>query len=296
MHIFDSCPICYCNKLSDFKEFGRTKLVKCRSCKIIFQNPQPNTAEIKNFYDELYLQSISRNDVFLKYPQVKAAAEFHLQRIEQRFGKINSILEIGCGNGEFLAALRDLGYSVDGIEISSDGCKYAKSHFDLNLFNGKIEQFKTNKEFDLIIFNHSLEHFPDPKFAIQKSCELLKKNGIVWIVLPNILSTDRFVHGDRWDGWHLPYHLFHFSPNSLKFLLKQAKFSRVELVKTFLNPVQIFKFFISGETDYERKNINQVNTCCTACRNSEINFIKRIIRKPITFFFSGQNMTGFAVK
>ncbi|MBO7409930.1 MAG: class I SAM-dependent methyltransferase [Candidatus Methanomethylophilaceae archaeon] len=40
-----------------------------------------------------------------------------------RFSAGSRILEIGCGNGKTLAALRDAGYSVTGIDFSSEAVK-----------------------------------------------------------------------------------------------------------------------------------------------------------------------------
>ncbi|MBU2445178.1 MAG: class I SAM-dependent methyltransferase [Bacteroidetes bacterium] len=310
MQIFDSCPICKTKKISDFKKFGKSKLDRCSICKIVFQNPQPGIEELRRYYIESYLDSISSDGITQNYSYVKAAAEFHLTGIEKRYGKINSILEVGCGKGQFLSAAKELGYTVNGIEISQDGCRFAKSQFGLDIFNGTLEEFRTEKKFDLIIFNHSLEHLPDPLFAIRRSFELLSKKGVVWIVLPNLSSTDRFVHGDKWDGWHLPYHLFHFNPKSLKYLLSRIPFSQIEIEKTFLSPVKIFKMFfgkeIGGKTTVSVAQIDQVRMRQSRPfghpygkgipYQAKNQLLKNLLRKPATFLFSGQNMTGFAVR
>ena len=50
-------------------------------------------------------------------------------RAEER-GKL---LDIGCGNGYFLAQMRDLGWDVVGVEPDPNAVKVAKEEYDLNV-------------------------------------------------------------------------------------------------------------------------------------------------------------------
>ena len=43
-----------------------------------------------------------------------------LEKILQKNPKIKNILDVGCGKGELVAHLRNLGYAAEGIDISSE--------------------------------------------------------------------------------------------------------------------------------------------------------------------------------
>ena len=61
---------------------------------------------------------------------------------------------------------------------------------------------------------------------------LLRPEGEVWISCPNAASLWRQLLGRAWVNWHVPFHLWHFSPKTLQELLDSANFSIIN-IKTF---------------------------------------------------------------
>jgi hypothetical protein len=53
---------------------------------------------------------------------------------------------------------------------------------------------------------------------------LVRPEGEVWISCPNAASLWRRVFGRAWINWHVPFHLWYFSPSSLQGVLKLAGF------------------------------------------------------------------------
>ncbi|MCX5892934.1 MAG: hypothetical protein NTW80_08200, partial [Deltaproteobacteria bacterium] len=53
--------------------------------------------------------------------------------------------------------------------------------------------------------------------------------GEVWISCPNAESLWRRVFGRGWINWHVPYHLWHFSPRTLETVLGRAGFGLREV-------------------------------------------------------------------
>jgi 2-polyprenyl-3-methyl-5-hydroxy-6-metoxy-1,4-benzoquinol methylase len=100
---------------------------------------------------------------------------------------VETVLTLGCGFGNTEKLLVDKGVSVVGIEPSSKAAKVARE-------NGitVIEKFADDalaelkgQTFDCLIFSDVLEHLPQPLPVLQSSAELLKKDGIVVISVPN---------------------------------------------------------------------------------------------------------------
>jgi hypothetical protein len=58
--------------------------------------------------------------------------------------------------------------------------------------------------------------------------ENLKLGGQLWISCPNSRSWLRKAFGPFWINWHVPFHISHFSAESLRRLLTEARFRTVE--------------------------------------------------------------------
>jgi hypothetical protein len=55
-----------------------------------------------------------------------------------------------------------------------------------------------------------------------KVAELVRPGGEVVIAVPNSASLERWWYGAAWDAWDVPRHVHHFSPASLRYLLKDV--------------------------------------------------------------------------
>jgi hypothetical protein len=52
----------------------------------------------------------------------------------------------------------------------------------------------------------------------------LQKDGSLIIAVPNYISADARLYGPLWAGYDVPRHLYHFSPGSMRSLLKRHGF------------------------------------------------------------------------
>jgi SAM-dependent methyltransferase len=116
----------------------------------------------------------------------------------------SKILEVGCGEGNFGAALKKNNVEVWGIEYSQQEAKVAESKLD-RVFAGDImlhlDQLPENY-FDVIVCNDVLEHLIDPYTVLDKFKNKLTPAGIVVSSIPNIRffrSFYDFVFNKNWD-------------------------------------------------------------------------------------------------
>ena len=138
-----------------------------------------------------------------------------------------SLLDIGCGNGNFLSLAAEVGWKVSGVDPDPKALNIARSH-GYEVFQGGIEQLHgSNELFDVITMNHVIEHVHDPVDFVRSAYRLLKPGGILFIDTPNIESTGAKIYGKNWRGLEAPRHLVLFSKIGLSDILTNNGFSRV---------------------------------------------------------------------
>lgn len=139
------------------------------------------------------------------------------------------VLDVGCGNGEMLRALRRLGWDVVGIERTEATAGPAR-RLELEVHAGGLEACRlAASSFDLIILWHVLEHLSDPHAALGELARLLRPAGRVVVAVPNVASWQARLAGPEWYHLDVPRHLYHFDRRTLTHLLARAGL-RVERV------------------------------------------------------------------
>lgn len=140
----------------------------------------------------------------------------------------DSILEVGCGNGELLSKMYKAGFTnLIGIDpfiekeiIYNEKHKILKRSLpDLN-----------NVSFDLIMFHHSFEHLDNPHETFVALKKLLKKSGTVLIRIPTIDSYVWKCYKANWVQLDPPRHLFNYSVKSIEILASKYGFKLIELI------------------------------------------------------------------
>lgn len=116
-------------------------------------------------------------------------------------------IDVGCGNGAFVAALRDRGFDAWGIDFSERAVRAGKVHFGLeHLYAVNIEHFRErfpDRTFDLVTAFEVLEHMDDAALFVQRLSELLRPGGWLIVSVPNRERRPRLLNeGD------LPPHHF----------------------------------------------------------------------------------------
>lgn len=149
----------------------------------------------------------------------------HLSR-HVRLRKNMAVLEIGCGSGEMLHELGDLGV---GKLIGVDPYIDQNISFDNNvhIFKYRTEELPEklgDQKFDLIIFNHSLEHSPTPLNDLQIAKQLVSGGGEILIRIPVSGSTISNTYKDHWWSLDAPRHIYIFSKKSMSLVAGRLGF------------------------------------------------------------------------
>lgn len=141
--------------------------------------------------------------------------------------KPGRVLEVGCGAGQRLAALRKIGWQAEGQEIDPQAAALARQMHGLQVHLGPLEQLALPEEsFDAVVMNHVIEHVHDPARLVAECRRLLKPGGRFVAVTPNAGSFLHKRFGSSWRGLEPPRHLHIFSPRTLPQLAERAGLAR----------------------------------------------------------------------
>lgn len=141
------------------------------------------------------------------------------------FVRKGRVLDIGCGSGRFLLALRHSGWDVAGLELNDDTATSARNVHGL-MVETSLGAF-TDNSFDLITITHVLEHIREPRQMLRDCQRLLKPGGVIAVAVPNIESWQAYLTKGYWFHLDLPRHLWHFSEKWLSNELADSGFDQL---------------------------------------------------------------------
>jgi 2-polyprenyl-3-methyl-5-hydroxy-6-metoxy-1,4-benzoquinol methylase len=139
------------------------------------------------------------------------------------------LLDVGCGSGEWLAFMSELGWRVEGVDFDENAVRVARQK-GLKVHCGSLEQQNfPDGTFDAVTLNHVIEHIPDPISTLAECIRILKPSGKLVLFTPNASSLGRKVFKENWRGLEPPRHLHIFSTRSIVRLLESAGFKHVSV-------------------------------------------------------------------
>lgn len=127
-----------------------------------------------------------------------------------------ALLDIGCSSGGFLAAIKNDGWKLYGIEIDPEVAARARSRTGAVVLSGDAPSASFPPEsFDVVTCFHVLEHQHRPLGLMAAVYRWLKPGGVFYVVVPNIDCWEARLFGSYWYGLEAPRHLYHFGKDSL---------------------------------------------------------------------------------
>lgn len=226
--IIRACPVC---EDKDFKRlFSKDGLefIKCRSCGLVYINPQPADNEISALYSEDYYKPWGLDTDSSVVSEMKIATFDDKLTMVERFIKKGRILDIGCATGFFLEAAKRKGWDVFGVEISPYSAAIAQERFGKDrVFNGPLEAASYKDGFfDVVFMSDLVEHVKDLDLFLKEVFRIVKVKGIIAIVTPNIESLSYRIMRKLWPHLKME-HLYYFSPSTMKRLLEREGFNPI---------------------------------------------------------------------
>ena len=133
--------------------------------------------------------------------------------------KRGRILDVGCGTGEWLNSLHDIGYkNLYGVDKYAPRKNYIRG---VKFVRGDVFKI-TKSKFDLITLHHSFEHMDNPGEVLKYLNILIKKKGTIVIRIPVMESEAWQKYKENWYQIDAPRHFFLYTERALRMLCDQT--------------------------------------------------------------------------
>jgi SAM-dependent methyltransferase len=209
------CPACESNALAEpCERYGKYRLFECPACRLQYWSPRqmPDASWYEQMYggrDRAILPLEPGHKYFLGDPLAPGNG---------------TLLDIGCGTGNFLVAARKAGYEVSGIELDRNAATFARTQLGLqNIYPVTIGEFAEQRiqdKFDVVTFYEVLEHQAAPLEFLRNARKCLKPGGAIALSVPN---RERWLTGpDVLD--YPPNHFLRWNVSALRKFLQEEGF------------------------------------------------------------------------
>jgi len=248
----ERCPICRSKKNETFLSRFGLDIYRCTDCTHRYLNPRVKYDEAMRLYaDDKTASDIYSQPLQIEIDEIKY--QYGIELIDQLNPPArNKIMDIGCGAGGFLKVADMNGWEqCVGVDVNeryasiykeTKGVQYISANFE------SLDPEKLGGDYDCIAMWSVLEHLYDLHAIIAVMKKMLKKDGLFFILVPNVesLATKLMREKSPTFNWK---HLAHFSPVSLKQLMKMHDF-KCEHFETVITEIDNIKSYMSGEHPY----------------------------------------------
>lgn len=244
------CNLCGSEETRTWAQVGAATVVRCRRCGLVYTNPRPVLEALTGGYEADYsaqhqdpellrqrrlMYQVEQQEILNLLGVTKAGRSLlettegpDRQGIRGDLSNLQGkrFLDVGCGTGEFLAALPPQ-FEVYGVDVSQTYIRYGREQLGLpNLQVGQLSEVGfAAADFDVVQMRGVLQHLPDPASQLTEAHRVLKPGGLLVIsATPNIASPAARVFREHFRLLAPDQMLYDFSPETLSALLDKTGF------------------------------------------------------------------------
>jgi len=228
-----TCPLCDSRDCANIcVERGNVGIVKCRECSLIYVNPMVKDPEKNYWGDEKKYFEEARLIFEGKAKSHRDANYLEDLKVIEKIKPRGNFLDIGTNMGFFLRHTRGRKWNVTGVDPSPALSEMARKYFGLNVKTCYLNEAGFEDEhFDVVTMTDVFEHIPEPKKMLEDIKKVIKKDGILFIKVPNgkynmlklwlAKATGKVKDYDIFDSYE---HVTHFTHKTLKRMLAECGF------------------------------------------------------------------------
>lgn len=217
------CEICG----ADTKLWGEKagfRVLKCTFCGYGFVYPRPSSEELARFYGQeapTLVENAKRQRYRAEIPPWKEPEQI-MNKLRAMGLDKGRLLDVGAGFGWSTEYFHRHGFLVTPLEPNPLASREIEEKTGLTVIRDFLETWIPEKSligtFDVIIMTQVVEHVLYPQLLFEKSCELLRPDGILVVSTPNFDSLLIKLLKTREGHICPPEHLNFFTLKSLRML------------------------------------------------------------------------------
>ncbi|MFV0420831.1 methyltransferase domain-containing protein [Oleidesulfovibrio sp.] len=200
-------------------------VVCCENCALVFQTTPLSTAELEKYYrtnSTFHLHGpgtrheslITARHAFLKDV---------LTLIPQTTSK-RSVLDVGCGFGDFLASFDEQNWNRTGIELNAERASFARSELNLHVFERPLESPDIAPEsINLLCAFGVIEHMYDIRTVLSSMHNCLAPGGLGMLSVADLASPERGI-----SDYFCVEHILNFCTETLESVVRAAGFTVIK--------------------------------------------------------------------
>ena len=253
------CRVCKSQRTRKLFKIERDSFRVCGDCTHVFLDITYDDDSIKKLY-----KNYGNERARTYFQGIDAKTRDHINEFlkrSQNYCRTGSttlrLIDVGCGTGDLLKGAKQLGFSVEGIEICEPLARVTVNQVGCPVHQEILSRLSYHREhFDVVTLYDVIEHLHEPLRDLKVVYEILKPGGILFILCPNegalIRRLSRLVFALSFSRCVTPLrllyyqdHLSYFTRKSMLTLMKQLKFEVVcletrnqELSRLDLSPLQ----------------------------------------------------------
>ena len=292
MKKFDSCPVTG-SSLQPFLtcedytvSHDLFSIMSNKDGGILITNPRPELEDLGRYYEsEEYISHTDSAQSLMDrvYQWVRSYSLKKKRSLVEQLTENRSLLDIGCGTGDFLTELQNNQWTVQGMEPNGGAREKAESKLGITISQDQSLQSFDDATMDVISMWHVLEHVPDPMETVSHLHRILNPGGYAVIAVPNFRSKDAELYGAHWAAYDVPRHLFHFAQSGMKGLFEGHGFSFIKTAPMVFDSYYVSLLsekYKSGASRPIHAFLNGLRSNLAARRSGEWSSLIYIFQKP----------------
>jgi 2-polyprenyl-3-methyl-5-hydroxy-6-metoxy-1,4-benzoquinol methylase len=237
----DRCPMCGAEHFRLAISEPPYEIRRCQACGMGWTSPRLDERGLAGIYQaDRYWSSESPKTQ--GYADYAGDQELYLDTFRKRLRYVlrdgphgGRSLDVGAAAGFCMAAARELGFEVHGVELSPRMAAHARDRLGLESIHvGTLDAAPfPDAHFDLITMWDVIEHLVDPGALLRRARELLAPGGLLVVETQDIDSRFARAAGAAWHHFKHAEHILHFTPSTARRLLEDSGFRVEELTHRY---------------------------------------------------------------
>jgi 2-polyprenyl-3-methyl-5-hydroxy-6-metoxy-1,4-benzoquinol methylase len=220
------CILCNSVEISELKDYERHQLSKCKTCGFVFMSRIPSNDELHDHY-KLYSYATDRTVSPLTIDSYNKLLDGM-----EKYRKLNTLIDVGCGKGWFLLEARKRGWDVYGTEFSDEAIKICIEN-GIKMEKGDLNALTFgNVKFDIVFSSEVIEHVNNPVNQFEQMYEILRPGGLLYLTTPNFNCYLRYKYKANYTIIEYPEHLSYYTKSTMHLGLTKAGFRKRKLLTT----------------------------------------------------------------